>query len=535
MAGFIITGPDGRKATLNVPDGATEEQVRSKLESLKSNWGSAGQPQRSWSGVPGEAVSNIPSSAVQFVKNVTYPIRHPIDTVTGLYDLGYGLASKAHGALGGKQDPQEKAKDEAAANNIGAFFKDRYGSSDGIKKSLATDPIGVAADAAAVLTGGGALAAKGPGLVGKTGQALKATANVVDPLSLASKAMTATGKTVAAAVGSTTGAGSLPIETAYRAGKTGSQVFRDHIRGDAPITEALDMGQDALRSVRKDRGDAYSAGIAGVRSDLTVLDFKPIETAVKDALQTISYKGYSKSAAAAEVYQKIRGMVDHVRTLDPKDFHTAEGLDALKQAVGEVRMATKPGTLENKISSQIYNTIKVQIVKQAPGYAKTMQDYSRASENIDEITKTLSLGERASKDTAVRKLTSVMRNNVNTNYGHRMRLVDEMAKYQPELPNALAGAALNSLAPRGLQSVTATGTGAAGFYAQNPMAIAALPMFSPRLMGEAAYASGRVAGGMSGFKRFVPPTRYRNALYAAGLLSGPDPGPIIEGTAVEVR
>ena len=57
----------------------------------------------------------------------------------------------------------------------------------------------------------------------------------------------------------------------------------------------------------------------------------------------------------------------------------------------------------------------------------------------------------------------------------------------------VAGQALNSPTPRGLQSVAATGAGLLGIGV-NPAFLAALPFESPRLVGEAAHAAGRIAG-----------------------------------------
>lgn len=40
MAKVTVIGPDGRKAVLNAPDGATPEQITAKVAEIKSNWGS---------------------------------------------------------------------------------------------------------------------------------------------------------------------------------------------------------------------------------------------------------------------------------------------------------------------------------------------------------------------------------------------------------------------------------------------------------------------------------------------------------------
>lgn len=114
------------------------------------------------------------------------------------------------------------------------------------------------------------------------------------------------------------------------------------------------------------------------------------------------------------------------------------------------------------------------------------------------MRKTLSLNENAMKDTKIRKLQSVMRNNVNTNYGARTKLADELGKSQPDLMPALAGQALNSLTPRGLANI-GPGMGIINAGASlNPIPLAMLPLASPRLIGEAAYGMGRGVGMVKG-------------------------------------
>jgi|TARA_B110000503_G_scaffold35622_1_gene58212 hypothetical protein len=85
-----------------------------------------------------------------------------------------------------------------------------------------------------------------------------------------------------------------------------------------------------------------------------------------------------------------------------------------------------------------------------------------------------------------------MRNNVNANFGQRLSLVEQLddAGGYFLLPR-LAGQALNNVAPRGLQDVTATGVGASSIT--NPANLAAIPFMSPRVMGEAANAAGVAA------------------------------------------
>src|SRR5438309_262397 len=101
---------------------------------------SAAQPKGplSWSDVGAQALQNTPGSAAQFGHDIVQPFLHPIDTATNLKNLGLGVLQKT-GIVSG--DEHEKYADA-----VGRFFADRYGGVENVKRSLATDPVGVAGD-----------------------------------------------------------------------------------------------------------------------------------------------------------------------------------------------------------------------------------------------------------------------------------------------------------------------------------------------------------------------------------------------------
>lgn len=133
----------------------------------------------SWSDVPSMALGNLGPSAGQVVKDTIQPFIHPIETAKSLANLGLGVAQKA---IPGEQSS------EKYADAVGAFFADRYGGMDKFKNTLATDPAGVIADLSAVFSGGGTLAARAPGMMGKAGRAVAGAADMVDPMALTVKA-----------------------------------------------------------------------------------------------------------------------------------------------------------------------------------------------------------------------------------------------------------------------------------------------------------------------------------------------------------
>jgi hypothetical protein len=497
-----LTGPDGRSAYLTVPDDASEEAIQGAISGAMQNW-PKGEPQSMpWSDVATSAVKNIPKSAAEFGGNIMHAVTHPVETVKALADVGYGGLSKAAGAVGVPMDPTAKAEREQSFDAVAGFFAERYGGVENFKKTLAEDPVGFAADVSTVLAPA-QLATRAPGVAGKTAQTVSAASRAVDPLTAAARAIKAAGsKVVAPVIGQLTGTGAESVRTAARSGQQGNRAFLDGMRGKSGPNEARDMAQSALGRIRQDRSAAYTSGMESMRTAQTGLPFPyaMTEQAIASARKSTNYHGVMIDADAAKVIDDISAKVEEFRALPEQAARHPMALDALKRSVGEVRQKTQPGTLARTIASDIYNTVKTDIVKQVPEYATTMKGYADASDKIADLDKTFSLGERAAPDTAARKLQSVLRNNVNTNYGRRTKLLDELAQYEPGLPALLAGETMSSPTPRGLQSLMATGAGlgglggAAGMAPVNPAALLALPFMSPRLMGETAYGVGRGAG-----------------------------------------
>jgi hypothetical protein len=321
------------------------------------------------------------------------------------------------------------------------------------------------------------------------------------------------------AVGLATGAGGETFSTAYKAGKEGGTSFLDNMRGNVPMTDVLDSAKDALSKMRVDRGNQYRSGMIDIGNDKSIIDFAPIDK-VAQSLKTMgSFKGQVINKNAAGTVDDISGVINQWKNLDPAEFHTPEGLDALKKSIGDIRDATQFGTPGRKAADTAYNAIKAQIEFQAPTYAKVMKDYSQASRTLTEIEKSLSLGNKAAADTSMRKLQSLMRNNVNTNYGNRLNLAKTLEDQGADILPAIAGQAASSFTPRGMQGLVASGMGFASFL--NPATLAALPLTSPRLMGEAAYGLGAMNRGVGNVISKVPLMSSAISNAQGGLLSTP--------------
>lgn len=497
---------------IGLPDGFVLDSQQNSLPPgfMLDNQPSQQPDQQSWGNVAGQAALNFPRSVGNMVSGVANVVRHPIDTASNIGKMVVGAGEAGMGKIASSINPEWTAPPsnrEQMANQLGGFYKDRYGSMEGFKNAVATDPAGIMADAATVLSAGGALASKVPALSNAGQFAIKAS-KTIDPLRVTAKAaggVVKLGKGAAKhLLGMTTGAGGQAIEQAYSAGKTGgaSQAsLIDNMRGHVPKDSVLETIDANIQAMGQAKSAAYKAGMAKLGQDQTVLNYNEVNKAAQDAMKVSTYTGkntgqiVSTARSTLGMQQKISDLINEWQKLDPTDFHTAEGLDALKKNLGDLRDSTQYGTPERVVADKVYHAVRNQIVKQAPDYANTMKEYQRASDLMSEIRSTLSNKPTASVDTQMRKLQSLMRNNVNTNYGNRLDLVKQLEQQGGrEVLPAIAGQALNTWTPRGLQSASTIPTAALVGIASNPVTGAAmLPMASPRIMGEASLKAGQAA------------------------------------------
>lgn len=472
-------------------------------------------------GFAGRTAKNVPSSALQFAKDVVHPVLHPVETAEALKNLSLGVAEKlpegikhagpVGSALSGiAAAGKTTGGHEQYADAMGKFIADRYGSIDNFKKTVETDPIGAMSDLSLILTGGGSAAARAPGIAGRVGEAVSTLGRATDPINIATKTGELAGKGAAGLIGSLgTHTGGESIKTAARAGFEGgdaAKAFQENIRAAEPMEETVRAAKQAVNTLRQERGEEYLKGMKEVGADKNVLEFDKIDRAYTKAAGINMYKGQDLSPATAKIRDQLRQAIDDWRALDPTEFHTAEGLDALKKKIGDIRDDTLPHTPPRIVADRVYQGIRGTIIDQAPKYAKIMEGYEEATKTLNEIERTLSLKPDATIDTSLRKLQSVLRDNVNTSFGRRKELAQYLVDAgAPHLMERLAGQALRPGFARGIGRLGAQlaaelalltglgGHGAVGSGLRMARAAATLPLMSPRGVGETAYYAGRAA------------------------------------------
>lgn len=304
-------------------------------------------------------------------------------------------------------------------------------------------------------------------------------------------------------LGMTTGTGAEAISQAYKAGKEGGErgsVFLENLRQEVPVDVVLSDAKQALQQMKANKSAEYVANKQGWAADTTRLDFNKIDQAYNSLENSLKEKGKWKigSAEKAKV-DEVRKVISDWRK--SPSLHTTVGLDALKQRIDAIYPDSPKQTQAQRVITGTSNAIKQAIIEQAPDYATAMKDYEKMSSTIKEIESALSLGSKSSKDSALRKLQSLTRNNVQTNYGGRLDMLNQLEQTggQNIMP-AVSGQALSSKIPRGLagQGGATLATLAAYF---NPTALLTLPLTSPRLVGETAYGAGKVLGNIPSIPR----------------------------------
>lgn len=501
MPKYQVTAPDGKSWEVSAPEGATEAQV---LAFAQSQWQQPAQaPQAQPDNPVVQAIKNIPGSAMKFREGIAQTVMHPVDTASGLFDAAAGglrnispefLRSVIDKADTTPQAQAAQARATSTADAIGGHFKDRYGGAGAIGRTLVEDPVGTAADLSTLFTGGAMAAGRLPAVSG----GLNKAAQYTNPLSVVAPAVRGVGSLAKNVAGYSTGVGAENIAQAARSGyKGGTDAFLANMTGKAPMTDVIDSAKVALDSMAREKSAIYRKDMAAVSADKSILNFDGIDDAISKARELTSYKGKTTNTKAGAAVQQMADDVTEWKALDPKEFHTPEGLDALKKRLGGVLESIPFEEKTARLAAgKVYDSVKSEITKQAPTYAKTMKEYADLSDEISQIERALSLGKKASTDTTLRKLQSLARNNANTNYGNRLDMAKILeGKGGVELMPAIAGQALSSAAPRGLTHLGATGAaGGLAASTMNPGWLALLAAQSPKLVGSAAYGGGRVAG-----------------------------------------
>ena len=457
----------------------------------------------SWRDVPAEAIRHLPESGAAAAKGFVEPFLHPMQTYETGKEVVGGLASKAAGALGMPQDEAKKAENEATVNAIKDFYVNRYGSEEGFKHSLAEDPVGVMADFSTILGGGGGLAARVPGVVGKVGEIASTTGRAINPVNVAARvaepAISGLQKAATYPLAIKTGVSPETMRTAFRAGQEGSQPFFAQLTGKADPADIVHAAHDAADTLRQKRKSDYLSSKAGWSANQKQIDYSNINKTLAEAEKDVMHGALVYRPEAKAMLDNLRNKIEDWQTTPNTagvNYHNIEGVDKLKQLVGDVRSEATPGSPAEALANKVYDRIKGTLVSHDPNYQTAMGQYSEASDTLKQLKKTLSLNPNATVDTTLRKLLLGQKQLD----GQKGRLLDELKEVNPEISNMIAGHLLHPVIPTGLSGKIGAALSLAPHAGTLPVvdpvtAALNIASSSPRAMGAASYGLGRMTKG----------------------------------------
>ncbi len=525
---------------------STSPEVGSDQSAQQPTAQSADDPRSTnWSDLPSNLLPSLGGQVGQIAGGIGSMVAHPINTFNNLNSLATGEALKfddyakslmpdwlrkandtvnsyADYLPGGRtlsaveNDPQLSAQDKNMASAVNQDYIDAYGSSEARKKTLINDPFRPITDLSMLASGAGAALDAIPA-ASKIAKIASVVGDATNPLSVATKGVSAVAKSpvgsfaknvAADLITKPSGVGGDAIQQAIKDGASGGDqgaAFRASMRGPTDNKGVVD---DALAAIDKESADSradYNSRMAATKANQNNVSWGPINDAMNGAVDKMYHGDISKvSPEAIDYATRLAEKLDEFQKTfpNPKPYD----LDQLKQAIGSIDNGwDKTKGKATDFRDTMYGAVKSSITNADPTYAATMDASQAHFDRLKDLKDTLSLnGDNTNYSTALKKLQSVYRNNVNTNYGDRLDAVKSLSDNAPNLMSSLAGQQFNSIMPRGLASKIAE-LGGGALAVTHPGALAAAPLFIPRAMGELAHGLGRAYGAASSLSPIASP------------------------------
>jgi hypothetical protein len=478
--------------------GATAEQILDKIiQDNHASGSSVGSD--TFSPTVGGFAGNVAKSGFGAVKNLLTAVLHPVKTIEGAAKI-LGGATASTFTLGQKSTPE--------FDSFITFLKGRYGSVDALKKTAYEDPVGFLIDLSTILDAGASGLAKAGDIskiseITKAGEIASKVADITNPIKIAGKAagpvLSKAGNAISETLGSITGAGGGAIKEGLA---NPSEGFYSGLRGNSSPAEIVQESKQALNAAKAERTATYQSQLADIKNAPTKLDISPLKAELTKQLNKFGVQVDGKgnlifdnsTISDSSDIGKIQQAFDDINRWERSQKNLAPvGVDTLKRRLDNLYSPTSD---VRAFTTALKSTAGKILKDNVPGYEQMTKTYQQSTQFIDDVTKGLSLGDKASTDTALRKLSSALKQNNE----FRTELVNQLQEIGgKDLTGKIAGYNLSSLIPR---SIVGKGADILALYglahALNPAMFAALATSSPRLVGEVVGALGIAKQNVSG-------------------------------------
>lgn len=357
-----------------------------------------------------------------------------------------------------------------------------------------------------VLEAAGTVAGAGPAFktaragLSPVADAAGAAARTAAPIAAKAASIPVTG--IAEVQGALTGTSGETVRQAFNAARRGGKEldeFTKSLRGNTTpeqLVNRLREGTDKINAEKSARfgemlntiGDQSvdtSSIVSGVAEDLKKIGVKIADDGSLDFSE-------SKFRTVPQAANKLQAMFDEVKRLG--DQQTVRGIDTSRQALGALLLTGDDASARtaNLAITNAINRVR-SAGKSVDGYGEALVQFGDDSEFLNEITRALSSGDKATIDTAYRKLATTLKTNNEQRRNLLMELDDATGGY---ILSSVAGQQLSEELPRGIFRQIAAGMAGVSVATGGISAglLPALVFASPRVTGEVLRALGIAAG-----------------------------------------
>ncbi len=199
----------------------------------------------------------------------------------------------------------------------------------------------------------------------------------------------------------------------------------------------------------------------------------------------------SRFRQTPQAQTKINQMFQEINNLSGEQ--ALRTVDTTRQVLRELLLTGDDASARsaNALITQAIESVR-ETGKQVDGYGDLLRRFAEDSEFLDELTRSLSTGDRATVDTAYRKLATTLKTN-NERRRNLLRELDEAT--DGAILSSISGQQLSEVLPRGLFRQISAGLIGAG-VATGGVSTSILPglvFASPRVAGEVIRALGLTA------------------------------------------
>lgn len=462
-----------------------------------------------------QMIGNIPSSGIQLARNIGQAVTSPRETLSGLGGTLGGLLYQ--GLPEGVGNPETRARQEAMYNQAKDYLGERFGGQENILRTLQNDPVGLAADLSAVLTGGGAALLKGQsaigrtgGLVGNVGKYAKTAGEYTNPITGVQYVAKESLPTI---MGGVTRTSPESFITGYEAGKEGGKAlesFRGGMTGKIPESDILFNVKKGINIMGDDASNVYNTLKTGWANTGQKLNYDNILSGLDEVKTQFKVGGQANAPSKLlKLEQQKLGELDSIITefKNPK-YHTAEGFDFMKQKIGKAMPSAEYSKEVRGAYTKVLDNVRNEL-STVKGYDSAMTNYGKTMSAINDIKQSLTAGQNV--EGGVRKVLSLVKDAPTQEY--KLSIANTLKNSTGiDIMPAVAGSSLKSLTSPYFKQTMLGGGGAAGVasYVNPAFAVPALTALltagtvsSPRLLGELSQLSGQVG-------RYLPAERVRN-------------------------